>query len=90
MKNCKLFNSNLVFNFRYLKSVYPKAEETFLLDLLSSNDDNVQMASSELDSLGYTKKETHFGPRGTPKPTPEVTVRSPTPKPASFDEKKSS
>ncbi len=70
--------------------MYPTAEETFLLDLLSSNEDNVQMASSELESLGYIKKEAPFGHRGTPKPTPEVTVRSPTPKPATFDEKKSS
>ncbi|XP_023938009.1 uncharacterized protein LOC112045870 isoform X2 [Bicyclus anynana] len=43
---------------KYLKSVFPKAEETLILDILANKDNNVQKASEELISIGYTKKET--------------------------------
>ncbi|XP_034839799.1 uncharacterized protein [Maniola hyperantus] len=43
---------------KYLKSVFPKAEETLILDVLANKDNNVQKASEELLSMGFTKKET--------------------------------
>ncbi|XP_055715898.1 uncharacterized protein LOC129809810 isoform X5 [Phlebotomus papatasi] len=43
---------------RYLKSIYPKAEETLLLDILANADNNVQKASEELTQMGYEKKDT--------------------------------
>ncbi|GAB0092732.1 uncharacterized protein DMENIID0001_077630 [Sergentomyia squamirostris] len=43
---------------RYLKSIYPKAEETLLLDILANADNNVQKASEELTAMGYEKKDT--------------------------------
>lgn len=44
--------------YRYLKSVFPKAEETLILDVLANKDNNVQKASEELIFMGFTKKET--------------------------------
>ncbi|XP_031631280.1 uncharacterized protein LOC116345757 isoform X4 [Contarinia nasturtii] len=49
---------------RYLKSIYPKAEEMLLLDILANADNNVQKASEKLSSMGYEKRDTT-----TPKPT---------------------
>lgn len=46
------------FRFRYLKSIYPKAEETLLLDILANADNNVQKASEKLGSMGYEKRDT--------------------------------
>ncbi|XP_072930875.1 uncharacterized protein [Epargyreus clarus] len=43
---------------KYLKSIFPKAEETLILDILANKDNNVQKASEELISMGFTKKET--------------------------------
>lgn len=43
---------------RYLKSIYPKAEEMLLLDILANADNNVQKASEKLTSMGYEKKDT--------------------------------
>ncbi|XP_032526953.2 uncharacterized protein LOC116777493 isoform X5 [Danaus plexippus] len=45
---------------KYLKSVFPKAEETLILDVLANKDNNVQKASEELISMGFSKKETVF------------------------------
>ncbi|XP_063372912.1 uncharacterized protein LOC134660954 [Cydia amplana] len=41
---------------KYLKSVFPKAEETLILDVLANKDNNVQKASEELLTMGFTKK----------------------------------
>ncbi|XP_031631281.1 uncharacterized protein LOC116345757 isoform X5 [Contarinia nasturtii] len=49
---------------KYLKSIYPKAEEMLLLDILANADNNVQKASEKLSSMGYEKRDTT-----TPKPT---------------------
>ncbi|XP_055324152.1 uncharacterized protein LOC129578905 isoform X6 [Sitodiplosis mosellana] len=49
---------------RYLKSIYPKAEEMLLLDILANADNNVQKASEKLSSMGYEKRDTT-----APKPT---------------------
>ncbi|XP_050684091.1 uncharacterized protein LOC126978994 isoform X2 [Leptidea sinapis] len=43
---------------KYLKSVFQKAEETLILDVLANKDNNVQKASEELMSMGFIKKET--------------------------------
>ncbi|CAK1554688.1 unnamed protein product [Leptosia nina] len=43
---------------KYMKSVFPKAEETLILDILANKDNNVQLASEELISMGFNKKET--------------------------------
>ncbi|XP_058988028.1 uncharacterized protein LOC131807023 isoform X2 [Musca domestica] len=42
---------------RYMKMIFPKADETLLLDVLANADNNVQKASEKIISLGYTKKE---------------------------------
>lgn len=41
-----------------MKSIYPKAEEMLLLDLLANADNNVQKASEKLSSMGYEKRDT--------------------------------
>lgn len=43
---------------RYLKSIFPKADETLLLDTLANADNNVQHASEHLLTLGYDKRDT--------------------------------
>ncbi|XP_058463822.1 uncharacterized protein LOC131438055 isoform X4 [Malaya genurostris] len=42
---------------KYLKSFFPKAEETLILDILANADNNVQTASQALIKLGYEKRE---------------------------------
>ncbi|XP_036335605.1 uncharacterized protein LOC118745997 isoform X1 [Rhagoletis pomonella] len=42
---------------RYLKTIFPKADEMVLLDILASSDNNVQTASEKLISMGYTKRD---------------------------------
>nr|XP_031844059.1 uncharacterized protein LOC116431985 isoform X3 [Nomia melanderi] len=41
---------------KYLKNVFPKVEETMLLDILELSDNNVQKASEKLIDLGYEKR----------------------------------
>nr|XP_012147037.1 PREDICTED: uncharacterized protein LOC100875873 isoform X3 [Megachile rotundata] len=41
---------------KYLKNVFPKVEETMLLDILEQSDNNVQKASEKLIDLGYEKR----------------------------------
>lgn len=43
---------------KYLKSIFPKAEETLILDVLANKDNNVLKASEELLTMGFSKKET--------------------------------
>lgn len=47
----------LTFIFRYMKSVFPKAEETVILDVLSNNENNIQKASDILKEMGYEKRD---------------------------------
>lgn len=47
-----------------MKSIYPKAEETLLLDILANADNNVQIASEKLIAMGYEKRDT-TAPRPT-------------------------
>ncbi|KAH8379264.1 hypothetical protein KR009_003976 [Drosophila setifemur] len=42
---------------RYMKNIFPKADEMLLLDVLANADNNVQYASEKLITLGYTKRE---------------------------------
>ncbi|XP_069679130.1 uncharacterized protein [Periplaneta americana] len=51
---------------KYLKSVFPKAEETLLLDILSNSDNNVQKATEKLIAMGFEKRDT---------PPPRLTLR---------------
>lgn len=51
---------------KYLKSVFPKAEETVLLDILSNSENNVQKASEKLLAMGFEKRDT---------PPPRLTQR---------------
>ncbi|XP_032690523.1 uncharacterized protein LOC116853483 isoform X5 [Odontomachus brunneus] len=41
---------------KYLKNVFPKADETILLEILEQSDNNVQKASERLIDLGYEKR----------------------------------
>lgn len=42
---------------RYMKNIFPKADEMLLLDVLANADNHVQFASEKLIALGYTKRE---------------------------------
>ncbi|KAL4717730.1 hypothetical protein ACJJTC_000879 [Scirpophaga incertulas] len=55
---------------KYLKSIFPKAEETLILDVLANKDNNVQKASEELISMGFPKKETLINVPKKEKDTP--------------------
>ncbi|XP_050361120.1 uncharacterized protein LOC126780568 isoform X2 [Nymphalis io] len=64
---------------KYLKSVFPKAEETLILDVLANKDNNVQKASEELITMGFTKKETLINQqkkkeKETPPPSKKVFI----------------
>ena len=39
-----------------MKNVFPKVEETILLDVLASENNNVMKTSEKLKSMGYEKK----------------------------------
>lgn len=41
-----------------MKSIFPKAEETIILDVLGNNDNNVQKTSEALKEMGYEKNDT--------------------------------
>lgn len=41
-----------------MKGIFPKAEETLILDLLANADNNIQKASEQLISMGYDRKDT--------------------------------
>ncbi|XP_043236862.1 histone-lysine N-methyltransferase 2D-like isoform X4 [Amphibalanus amphitrite] len=47
---------------RYLKSVFPEADEALLLDVLTNCDNSVQKAGIRLTSMGYDKSETPVVP----------------------------
>lgn len=69
-----MFNKNYII-YRYLKSIFPKAEETLILDILANKDDNVQKASEELIGMGFTKKDTSIQKKKdkeTPQPVKKV------------------
>lgn len=55
---------------RYLNTIFPKADETLILDVLSNKDNNVQKATEELLRMGFTKKETTITKPAIKKETP--------------------
>ncbi|XP_049546835.1 uncharacterized protein LOC125957867 isoform X5 [Anopheles darlingi] len=85
---------------RYMKSIFPKAEETLILDVLANADNNVQTASQQLLQMGYDKREQPVPQRsssrkgtGSSQPTEEELrkeqeLKTPTPKLRSPEEKK--
>lgn len=41
-----------------MKSIFPEAEEMVILDVLASNDNNIQKTSDALRDLGFVRKDT--------------------------------
>ncbi|XP_033212605.1 uncharacterized protein LOC117170148 isoform X2 [Belonocnema kinseyi] len=79
---------------RYLKNVFPKVDETVLLEMLEQSDNNVQKASEKLIDLGYEKRSPTCPNKNNSKKKEEdekaETIRvAPTPPPRmrSFEEK---
>ncbi|KAF2899233.1 hypothetical protein ILUMI_06940 [Ignelater luminosus] len=56
---------------KYMKSIFPKADETMILDILSSNDNNIQKASDVLKEMGFEKRDSAKLSRHQQKPKPE-------------------
>ncbi|XP_012165438.1 uncharacterized protein LOC100642914 isoform X2 [Bombus terrestris] len=76
---------------RYLKNVFPKVEETMLLDILEQSDNNVQKASEKLIDLGYEKRNP-TAPKSLRKKEEEQvnneqTIPTPPPRMKSLEEK---
>ncbi|XP_044766472.1 uncharacterized protein LOC123322590 isoform X3 [Coccinella septempunctata] len=42
---------------KYMKSIFPKAEETLILEILSNHDNNIQKSSEKLREMGFEKKD---------------------------------
>ncbi|KAL0280284.1 UNVERIFIED_CONTAM: hypothetical protein PYX00_001624 [Menopon gallinae] len=51
---------------KYLKGVFPTVEETLLLDMLATEDNNVMKAAEKLKTLGFERRDT---------PPPRLTLR---------------
>ncbi|XP_076265063.1 uncharacterized protein LOC143199151 isoform X5 [Rhynchophorus ferrugineus] len=43
---------------KYMKSIFPRADETIILEVLQNNDNSIQRSSDVLRDMGYEKKET--------------------------------
>ncbi|KAJ8985545.1 hypothetical protein NQ317_019928 [Molorchus minor] len=43
---------------KYMKAIFPEADETLILEFLQNNDNKIQMASDLLKEMGFTKKDT--------------------------------
>lgn len=87
------FNLFLCFRCRYLKSLFQKAEETIILDVLANVDNNVQKASEQLIRMGFEKKDMAAAPRLSNRKKEEQAKRenaepTPPPKPKTAEEKK--
>lgn len=63
-----------------MKSIFPKAEETVILDVLGNNDNNVQKASEALKGMGYEKADAKTAKTTTTKPEKSRKVEEPKPK----------
>ncbi|KAK0157882.1 hypothetical protein PV328_011569 [Microctonus aethiopoides] len=70
---------------KYLKNVFPKVEETLLLDILEQSDNNVQKASEKLIEQGYEKRNPTGPNKSIIRPKEDVSVQkiqsAPTPPP---------
>ncbi|XP_018335104.1 uncharacterized protein LOC108744000 isoform X2 [Agrilus planipennis] len=42
---------------RYMKSIFPKADEDVILDILCNNDNNIQKTSGILEDMGFQRRE---------------------------------
>lgn len=60
--------------YRYLKNIFPKVDETILLDVLEQSDNNVQKASEKLIDLGYEKRNPTLPARALAKKKEEEQV----------------
>ncbi|XP_026271943.2 uncharacterized protein LOC113202093 isoform X1 [Frankliniella occidentalis] len=65
---------------RYMKSMFPKADETVILDTLYNVDNNVQAATSQLQAMGFDKRDTTPSHAGTPSSKMKVTDKNMTEK----------
>ncbi|XP_011055826.1 PREDICTED: uncharacterized protein LOC105146896 isoform X3 [Acromyrmex echinatior] len=77
---------------KYLKNVFPKVDETILLDVLEQSDNNVQKASEKLIELGYEKRNPTLPARALKKREEEEvhdeqTAPTPPPRIKSLEEK---
>ncbi|CAH1712089.1 unnamed protein product [Chironomus riparius] len=95
VKNSPKPHSSPKMKLRYLKSMFPKCEETIILDILATVDNNVQKASEQLIRMGYEKKEITPAPRLSYRKKEESSVRkqqvsepTPPPKQKTIEEKK--
>ncbi|XP_072376579.1 uncharacterized protein [Diabrotica undecimpunctata] len=43
---------------RYMKSIFPRADEMIILDVLQGNENNIQKASDVLKEMGFERKDT--------------------------------
>ncbi|XP_057661666.1 uncharacterized protein LOC130897093 isoform X6 [Diorhabda carinulata] len=43
---------------KYMKSIFPQADEMIILDILQNNDSNIQKTSEILKDMGYVRKDT--------------------------------
>lgn len=72
--------------------MFPKCEETIILDILASVENNVQKASEQLIRMGYEKKEMTPAPRlahrKKEESQPKKEVEPTPPKPKTAEEKK--
>ncbi|CAH1107187.1 unnamed protein product [Psylliodes chrysocephalus] len=48
----------LLKNCRYMKSIFPQADEMIILDILQNNENNIQKASDSLKDMGFERKDT--------------------------------
>lgn len=76
-----------------MKSLFQKAEETIILDVLANVDNNVQKASDQLIRMGFEKKDMAAAPRLSNRKKEEQAKRelveqTPPPKPKTAEEKK--
>ncbi|CAH1982408.1 unnamed protein product [Acanthoscelides obtectus] len=48
----------LLKNCRYMKSIFPTADETVILDVLQNNENSIQKTAENLTKMGFAKKDT--------------------------------
>lgn len=59
-----------------MKTIFPKADEMLLLDILANADNNVQKASEKLISLGYMRREMAPPPKVNNRTQEELQIQS--------------
>ncbi|XP_034255522.1 uncharacterized protein LOC117653754 isoform X2 [Thrips palmi] len=61
---------------RYMKSMFPKADETIILDTLYNVENNVAAATNQLQAMGFDKKDSTPSCGGTPSSKGKETEKS--------------